>query len=143
MMSETRNELRSRLVDEVMVSCPKTLPSTATVARARHVLADEHVHMALLLDGIRLVGTLTRPDIAESRVSDQGIALSIAVLDGRIVNPHDTAECALNAMIQRGFRRLAVVTETGELVGLLCLKRSRTGFCSDADVAARAADREP
>jgi hypothetical protein len=38
-------------------------------------------------------------------------------------------------------RRLAVVDGTGRLVGLLCLKRTLDGFCSDADVRARAVER--
>ena len=37
-------------------------------------------------------------------------------------------------------RRLAVVDPQGRLLGLLCLKRSRRGFCSAEDVAER--DRE-
>jgi hypothetical protein len=37
--------------------------------------------------------------------------------------------------------RLAVVDDDGVLTGLLCLKRKLTGFCTDADVAARAAER--
>ncbi len=40
-------------------------------------------------------------------------------------------------LLARGRRRLAVVDERGALLGLLCLKRRLTGFCSDADVAAR------
>ncbi len=42
-------------------------------------------------------------------------------------------------LIHRGLRRLAVVDDNGLLMGLLCLKRKLTGFCSDADVAARGA----
>ena len=38
--------------------------------------------------------------------------------------------------------RLAVIDEECRLLGLLCLKRTRLGFCSDADVQARAAERQ-
>ena len=34
--------------------------------------------------------------------------------------------------------RAAVTSADGQLLGLLCLKSSRTGFCSDQDVRARA-----
>ena len=37
--------------------------------------------------------------------------------------------------------RLAVVDPHGVLLGLLCLKRSRRGFCSAEDVAARERER--
>lgn len=43
--------------------------------------------------------------------------------------------------LARGLRRLAVVDEAGRLEGLLCLKRTATGFCSDRDVASRARER--
>jgi hypothetical protein len=36
-----------------------------------------------------------------------------------------------------GRRRLAVTSDDGTLVGLLCLKASGNGFCSDGDVASR------
>ena len=38
-------------------------------------------------------------------------------------------------------RRVAVVDDAGRLVGLLCLKRDFSGFCSDADVLARGQER--
>lgn len=44
-------------------------------------------------------------------------------------------------MIATGRRRVAVTSADGRLLGLLCLKASRAGFCSDADVRARALDR--
>jgi hypothetical protein len=45
-------------------------------------------------------------------------------------------------MSTTGRRRAAVITDDGKLVGLLCLKASRTGFCSEDDVRARALDED-
>ena len=42
------------------------------------------------------------------------------------------------AMTSTGRRRAAVTSADGRLLGLLCLKASRAGFCSDQDVRARA-----
>jgi hypothetical protein len=42
-------------------------------------------------------------------------------------------------MLACGRRRLAVVGRDGKFQGLLCLKRSRSGFCSNRDVWARSA----
>ena len=42
------------------------------------------------------------------------------------------------AMTETGRRRAAVTSADGRLLGLLCLKASRAGFCSDQDVRARA-----
>jgi hypothetical protein len=41
-------------------------------------------------------------------------------------------------MTATGRRRAAVTSADGRLLGLLCLKVSRAGFCSDQDVRARA-----
>jgi hypothetical protein len=41
-------------------------------------------------------------------------------------------------MIATGRRRAAVTSADGRLLGLLCLKASQAGFCSDQDVRARA-----
>ena len=42
------------------------------------------------------------------------------------------------AMNTAGRRRAAVTSADGRLLGLLCLKASQAGFCSDQDVRARA-----
>jgi CBS domain-containing protein len=67
-------------------------------------------------------------------------ARSVGTLAGRTVGPDDPVERAAAILARQRRRRLAVVDGAGRLLGLLCLKRSRTGFCSDADVRARAAD---
>jgi hypothetical protein len=58
-----------------------------------------------------------------------------------VVAPSDDLYETWNAMVAAGRRRVAVVTDGGRLVGLLCLKRSGRGFCSDAGIRARAEER--
>ena len=126
-------------VEDVMVTAPKTMPPTATVADARALFADDHLHMALITRRGRLLGTLVRADLAELG-DDAAPALSRSRLDGRSVTLHEAAEDVRVRLIRHGQRRLAVVDDTGRLAGLVCLKRKLTGFCSDADVAERLAE---
>jgi CBS domain-containing protein len=127
-------------VEDVMVSAPKTMRPTATVADARAFFDDDHVHMALIATSGRLLGTLVRADLAD--LGDDALpALTRSHLHGRSVALHEPAEDVRVRLIEHGQRRLAVVDDAGVLAGLLCLKRRLTGFCSDADVAARAAER--
>jgi hypothetical protein len=101
---------------------------------------DDHVHMALMAASGVLLGTLVRADLID--LSDDAMpALSRSCLDGRLVAGHESAEEVRVRMINRGQRRLAVVNDTGVLTGLLCLKRKLTGFCSAADIEARAVAR--
>jgi CBS domain-containing protein len=128
-----------RTVADVVVRHPKTLDAASTVGAARAQLEDEHVHMVLLTrDGV-LVGTLVRADVATA--DESALALAHATLAGRTIAPTVTAADALRELADRDERRRAVVDEHGRLVGLLCLKRRRTGFCSDHDVASRRAGR--
>ncbi len=122
----------------MVVRLPKTLPAGVSVAEARACFADDHVHLLLLTESGRLLGTLVRDDLGEDA---RGPALAYASLTDRTVPADLPAEDARLLLLDRGQRRLAVVDDDGMLIGLLCLKRRRTGFCSDADVAARAADR--
>jgi hypothetical protein len=59
------------------------------------------------------------------------------VLDGRTADPGARADVTRDAMKRDERRRLAVVDADGELLGLLCLKASGLGFCSDDDVSSR------
>lgn len=94
--------------------------------------------MLLLTEAGRLLGTVVRDDLPKGA---DGPALAHAHLAGRTIPANLAAEDARRLMLGRGQRRLAVVDDDGVLMGLLCLKRRLTGFCSDADVAARAAER--
>jgi len=133
------DDLLGRTVGDVVVRLPKTLPASLTVGGARVAFDDDHVHMLLMTDDGRLLGTLVRDDLPDD-ADDAAPALEHASLSGRTIAPDVPAQDARLMLLARGRRRVAVVDAEGRLLGLLCLKRRLTGFCSDADVAARAAD---
>jgi CBS domain-containing protein len=128
----------TRTVVDAMLRSPRTCGPATTVAQARSVLADDHVHAVLVVDDARLLAVVERADL--DAAAPASLARDAGRLDGRVVGPTFDVEEVRLAMLAARHRRLAVVDSGGELLGLLCLKRSGTGFCSDADVAARAAD---
>ena len=131
-------------VSDVMLRHPKVLDAQTTVDEARAALTNDHVHMVLLTEGSTLVGTLVRTDLPHPiQRSDQGSgpALPWSTLRDRTVPSATSADTVNKLLIERGLRRLAVIDHDGTLLGLMCLKRSRTGFCSDEDVASRAQSR--
>jgi CBS domain-containing protein len=130
--------LEGRFVSDVVVRLPKTMGPRATCGEVRAAFGDDHVHMVLLTDHGQLLGTLVPADLPHPG-SDDDRALSYARLDKRTVSPDFPAEAARQLLLATGQRRLAVVDDAGRLIGLLCLKRRLTGFCSDHDVLARAA----
>jgi CBS domain-containing protein len=67
-------------------------------------------------------------------------AAPLGRLAGRTVPPEASLAEVRRAMTAAGRRRAAVTSAGGRLLGLLCLKASQEGFCSDLDVRARALD---
>ncbi len=130
---------RARVAD-LAVRHPKTLPADATIGAVRQQLADDHVHLVLLTEDTRLVGTLTREDVLSS-LEDAEPARPHARLEGRTVPPTRPAAWVLDDLRDRQVRRVAVVADDGTLVGLVCVNRRGSGVCSDEGIAARAAER--
>lgn len=129
----------SRVIDAV-VRRPKLLPGDATVADARHCLAGGKVHAALVVDGDRLLTVIVPEDVLDAHGDEP--ARRYGRTEGRTVSPDADLETVRAQMVAAGLRRLAVVDPELRLVGLLALKRSSAGFCSDEGIAARAAERQ-
>ncbi|HJU37369.1 MAG TPA: CBS domain-containing protein [Gaiellaceae bacterium] len=121
-----------------MVTRPTVHGPSVTVGQLRDFFSDSHVHAAVLVDAGALIGVVERADLAGD-LDDDAPASSFAVLDGRTVRREAGADATLEAMKRTDRRRLAVVDEDGQLLGLLCLKGSGLGFCSDADAGSRRA----
>lgn len=110
-------------VADVMLAGPDTLAPDATVADARAVFASPRQKLLLVADGERYVGAL-RPASVEGL--DGGVALGdVAPADVATVAPEDPTSAALAL----GEGRIPVVSGAGELVGLVCLNRTRESFC--------------
>jgi hypothetical protein len=129
----------SRVAD-VMVACPKIHGVEATTESILALFEDDHVHMALIVaaDG-RLITTIERSDLVALDPASS-MAATVGTLVGRTIGPHDSITTATTMLRRERRRRLAVVCGSGELLGLLCLKKDGTGYCSDEDVRARAAE---
>jgi CBS domain-containing protein len=129
-------------VAEAMISVP-LVSDTATSARdVAALFDDDHIHSALIVDGNGvLVAVVERADLWPVHGHDCPAA-TLGALQGRVVAPTTSLARAQQILTSSGRRRLAVVDIDGRLLGLLCLKRSRTGFCSDHDVRARQRESE-
>jgi len=109
-----------------MLREPKTLSGDASVAEVREQLANPKVQMVLLADGRAFKGAVTRiPDEAES--TDRALPYSEAspetiAPDAPDDEAFERADASLN-------RRVIVLDDENNLLGLLCLNAARTGFC--------------
>ena len=125
-------------VADAMVRHPVVHPARLTVAEARLALDDPHRHLLLIVAGRRLLGTVARDDLLDA-ADDDAPALTRARVVGRLALSGQPLAPLKDAMARAGERRRAVVDEHGMLQGLLCLKASGSGFCTDAGIAARRA----
>jgi CBS domain-containing protein len=122
-------------VSELMTSSPKSVGSDAFVADAAKLMRDEDVGLVPIVQGDRLIGTITDRDIAvrvvaEGKEPQSTKVKEIASTDLVTVNPQQDLDEALRLMAQHQVRRLPVVEEDGRLVGIV----------AQADVARNADD---
>jgi CBS domain-containing protein len=127
-----------RTAAEVMLTAPVRHPLSATVGEIRDFFSDDHVHAALIVSPAGyLEAVVERDDIAGCRALAAFVA-PLGRLAGRTVPAGASLAEVTRVMTAAGRRRAAVTGADGRLLGLLCLKASRAGFCSDQDVRARA-----
>jgi DNA-binding CsgD family transcriptional regulator len=127
-----------RTAGEAMLTTPPRHPLSVTVREIRDFFRDDHVHAALIVSPAGyLESVVERDDIAGCQAPDAAAA-PLGRLTGRTVPPGASLADVCQAMTATGRRRAAVASADGRLLGLLCLKVSRTEFCSDQDVRARA-----
>jgi CBS domain-containing protein len=127
-----------RTAAEVMLTTPASHPLSATVGEIRDFFRDDHVHAALVVSPAGyLEAVVERDDVAGCQALDAAAA-PLGRLAGRTVPAEANLAEVRRAMTETGRRRAAVTSADGRLLGLLCLKASRAGFCSDQDVRARA-----
>ena len=127
----------SRTAAEAMLTTPVRHPVSATVGEIRDFFRDDHVHAALIVSPAGyLEAVVEHDDIADCQALDAAAA-SLGRLAGRTVPAGACLAEVHRAMIATGRRRAAVTGADGRLLGLLCLKASQLGFCSEQDVRAR------
>lgn len=111
-------------VRDAMTSNPCTIDADKPVAYAAKMMKDEDVGLAPVVQGDRLVGTVTDRDIvtrviAEGRDPGSISVREIASTDLVTIDPQQGLDEALRLMAKHQVRRLPVVEEGGRLVGVV------------------------
>ena len=111
-------------VQEAMTSNPCAIDADKPVSYAAKMMKEEDVGLAPIVEGGRLVGTVTDRDIvtrviAEGRDPNSTSVRDIASTDLVTIDPQQELGEALQLMAQHQVRRLPVVEEDGKLVGVV------------------------
>ena len=115
-----------RVVADLMLRNPKTLPGDASVADVRAVLDNPRVQLVLLADGQRFRGAVTE---LPAGADPAGRALDFAERSPVTIGPTESADAAFAAASASPHRRAVVLDDRGNVLGLLCLNETLTRFC--------------
>jgi len=126
----------AKTINESMSSNPCAIEADKPVSYAAKMMRDEDVGFAPIVDGDRLVGTLTDRDIAvrvvaEGRDPNETLVRDVATNNLITVDPEDDLDEAMRLMARHQVRRVAVV-QGGRLVGVV----------AQADVAREAKEKQ-
>ncbi|MGW0393462.1 CBS domain-containing protein [Streptomyces sp. NPDC003042] len=115
-----------RQVHEVMTAHPVTVEKLTSLAEAARVMRDADIGDVLVVDEGRLRGILTDRDlviraIAENKDPADTTVHAVCTTEPVTVRPGDDVGHAVDLMRRHALRRLPVVTEEGELVGVVTL----------------------
>jgi CBS domain-containing protein len=111
---------------DLMLRDPKTMPADASVAEVRDLLANPRVQMVLLADGAAFKGAVTALP-ADAAPTD--LALDYRDDAPETISPDAPAAEAFDRTAASPDRRVIVLDDESNLLGLLCLDPSRTRFC--------------
>jgi CBS domain-containing protein len=130
-----RGSVMAGNIRDVMTKDPHALASGATVMEAARAMRDEDTGIVPIVDGDKLVGTLTDRDItirvvAEGKSPEHVTVGEIASRELVTIDPQQELDEALRLMARHQVRRLPVVEEDGKLVGIV----------AQADIARNASD---
>jgi CBS domain-containing protein len=120
-----------------MTTNPTSVVADNPVVEAARIMKEKDVGIVPVVEGGRLVGTVTDRDIAVRVVAEgkdpQSVRVrEIASTDVVTVDPQQDLDEALRLMASHQVRRLPVVEEGGKLVGIV----------AQADVAREANDKQ-
>jgi CBS domain-containing protein len=114
----------AKSIRDAMTSNPCAIDADKSVAYAAKMMREEDVGFAPIVEGDRLIGAVTDRDIAvkvvgEGKNPEATTVREIASRDLVTVYPDQDLDEALRLMARNQVRRLPVVGQDGELVGVL------------------------
>jgi CBS domain-containing protein len=127
----------AKTIRDFMTSNPCSIDADKPVAYAAKMMRDEDVGLAPIVEGQKLIGTLTDRDIAirvvaEGKDPQTTTVREVATTSVVTIDPDQGLDEALQLMAKNQVRRLPVVEEDGKLAGVV----------AQADVAEHARDEQ-
>ena len=114
-------------IRDVMTANPSSLGSSSNAIEAARLMRDEDAGIIPIVEGDKLIGTVTDRDIAirvvaEGKDPETTTVGEIASRELVTIDPQQDLDEALRLMARHQVRRLPVVEEDGKLVGIVAQK---------------------
>lgn len=125
-MAESQGEARARLrCREIMTRDVKTASRESSLRKVANMMIDGDMGAVPVVDGGKLIGIVTDRDIVVRAVAE-GKDVSTPVSEAMTseifsVGPDDFVFEAIRMMGDKQVRRIPVVTESGELAGIISM----------------------
>ena len=110
---------------DVMLRKPKTVPVEATVAEVRDLLSNPSVQLVLVTSGPLFCGAVAA---IPAGAPAGALAIDYADPDPDTIGPNEPATVAFELTASNLHRRVVVIGDDEELLGLVCLDETRTRF---------------
>lgn len=132
-------------IRDVMTPNPLAMPASASVMEAAQLMRGSDIGDVIVVEGDRLVGILTDRDIVVRALAEGADPHATAVGDIcsrelSTVRPTESVGSAVRLMREKAIRRLPVVEETGQVVGIVSIgdvavERDRRSVLADISAA--------
>jgi len=114
----------AKTIKDAMTANPRTIEQDGTVVDAARIMRDADTGIVPIVEGERLMGTITDRDItirvvAEGKSPESTKVVEIASREIVTIDPQQDVDEALRLMARHQVRRLPVVEEDGRLVGIV------------------------
>jgi CBS domain-containing protein len=111
---------------DIMTPSPHTIQSSESVKGAAQVMRKSDIGDVIVVEGKRIVGILTDRDIvvralAEGLDPEATPVSEICSRELTTIRPTDSVGSVVRVMREKAIRRLPVVEETGEVVGIVSI----------------------
>ena len=142
---EFLEDVMNHTVRDVMTPIPRTLPASDSVLLAARAMREHDIGTIIVVEGDRLYGILTDRDIVVRALADgkDPMTTQVSEICSReltTVQPTDRVGAAVRLMRQKALRRLPVVDNDGEVLGIvslgdLAVERDRQSALADISAA--------
>jgi CBS domain-containing protein len=124
-----------KTIQELMTPNPRTVEADRPIVESAKLMRDEDIGMVPIVEGEKLIGTITDRDITIKVVADgkdpsTTTVREVASTNLVTIDPQQDLDEALRLMAKHQVRRLPVVEEDGKLIGVV----------AQADVARHSSD---